>query len=487
MGKREEIADHKWEMQFFELKKFKKKYGHCDVPQNNSNYPKLARWCGEQRRIKKFHPLKLNPVRAGKLNELGFSWGLRDKWFEKNFSKLKTYLLKNGHCYVFRTQDKNLNKWCTHLRENKKNNLETLTVERIKLLDSFGFDWNPDVYFYENIHFEQRLAELKDFISKHGRYPLRDDKKYPFLSTWVERQRHDLRYKILSNERIMKLNAFGFTWNPRKENWEKHFEELKIFKAKFGHCNILQSKLNENYYALAHWCLRQRKSYNEKNKSLTGKQIKKLNNLGFNWVHPFKPGEIVRSRTSDETLLNELKRLNKKFGRTPTLRDLKQFSKYKKGQYSLRFGSFGNAIAKAGLMDKNEGFWLTNYDALTLFINTYHRLPLRNEPNYEFLNLWVTNQRQLKKRGQLSDNRIKLLNDIKFQWSINDSRWDINFEKLKAYKKEFGHCNVLESGNTEKLGAWVGIQRRRKSRLSIQRIEKLNSIGFSWKSSHKSK
>jgi hypothetical protein len=491
MNKLEEIYDHKWEMQFFELKKFKKKYGHCDVPQNQKKYNRLAAWCSNQRKWKKYRPLEYDPHRVKELESIGFSWNVPDKRFEKNFKKIQVYILQYGHSSVFPSRDKSLNKWCTHFREYKKNNSEVLTLERIKRLESIGFDWNPPENLYEEFHFNERLDQLKEFVLKHNRYPSGNDRKYSFLATWVERQRHDKRYGSITKENLKKLNEFDFNWEPREENWENQFEKLKSFKGKYGHTTIPNSKSFKKYLSLATWCSRQRVLYAEKNESLTNERIKKLKSIGFEWVYPLKYGELVRSKTTNETLLNELKRLNKKLGRTPIMKDLKQYSKYRKGQYELRFGNFGNALAQAGIQNKEEEFWLHHLTELKTFIKVNNRLPFPSEVIYKSLTMWVTNQRQLKKRGQLSNRRIHLLNEIDFPWNPQDTGWDGNFEKLKAYKKEFGHCNVPESpGEYEKLGAWAGVQRRyyarKVSSLTPERIKKLNSIGFNWKTSSKS-
>jgi len=158
----------------------------------------------------------------------------------------------------------------------------------------------------------------------------------------------------------------------------------------------------------------------------------------------------------------------------------------------MRFGNFGNAITQAGLINSDEEFWANKFIELKKFLKNNGRYPIRSETQFNSLTFWILNQRQLKKRGVLSDERIKLLDSINFSWNTFDRSWEINFEKLKVYKKKFGHCNVPESnGLFEKLGSWVGIQRRQYSRkskvLTTERIKKLDSIGFEWGKNYKSK
>lgn len=59
--------------------------------------------------------------------------------------------------------------------------------------------------------------------------------------------------------------------------------------------------------------------------------------------------------------------------------------------------------------------------------------------------------------------------------------WLNKFQQLFEYKKEYGHCNV-SSTHDKSLASWVQNQRTqyKKSKLSEERIARLNVIGFSW-------
>ena len=54
------------------------------------------------------------------------------------------------------------------------------------------------------------------------------------------------------------------------------------------------------------------------------------------------------------------------------------------------------------------------------------------------LGRWVSQQRQNHKKGTLSEERIRQLEEIGFEWSIRmsilEKSWDLQYEKLKAYK-----------------------------------------------------
>jgi superfamily II DNA or RNA helicase len=96
---------------------------------------------------------------------------------------------------------------------------------------------------------------------------------------------------------------------------------------------------------------------------------------------------------------------------------------------------------------------------------------------------WVTNQRQFKKKGKLSEDRIQRLDEIGLVWDTLDASWEKMFAALVIYKDINGHCNVPHlCSKNPKLGKWVHKQRqkRRNSQLSEERICRLDQIGFLW-------
>jgi len=60
--------------------------------------------------------------------------------------------------------------------------------------------------------------------------------------------------------------------------------------------------------------------------------------------------------------------------------------------------------------------------------------------------------------------------------------WDRSYGLLKKFKKDYGHCRVSQRHRVDKegLGTWVSTQRTFKNRLSQDRIDRLNLLGFSW-------
>lgn len=64
-----------------------------------------------------------------------------------------------------------------------------------------------------------------------------------------------------------------------------------------------------------------------------------------------------------------------------------------------------------------------------------------------------------------------------FRYSI---MWLEKFQELYEYKKQYKHCNVPAKYENQSLYKWVQMQRYRISKLSEERKQMLNAIGFNW-------
>ena len=100
--------------------------------------------------------------------------------------------------------------------------------------------------------------------------------------------------------------------------------------------------------------------------------------------------------------------------------------------------------------------------------------------SHSSLGIWVGTQRAYRKTGKLTQDRIDKLESIGFIWDISEYLWLEKIEMLKKYKKKHKHCYVRQKEKT--LGSWVNMQRRLyyKGELSQEKIEQLDSIGFVW-------
>ena len=96
------------------------------------------------------------------------------------------------------------------------------------------------------------------------------------------------------------------------------------------------------------------------------------------------------------------------------------------------------------------------------------------------LGSWVSVQRNTK--DIMPPERIERLNALGFIWDVLTARWEQGFSKLQQFKEREGNCrvpNVHKEGDFN-LGAWVSSQRTKKDKLTPERLERLNALGFVW-------
>ena len=144
--------------------------------------------------------------------------------------------------------------------------------------------------------------------------------------------------------------------------------------------------------------------------------------------------------------------------------------------------------------------WQERFDELVEFRNQYGHclVPLDFERNPR-LGHWVKRQRtqyKLKISGEsscMSEEREAALRGVGFVWDTYEASWEERYQDLCSFKHTNGHCNVpSDFANNAPLASWVKRQRhyykrllqgrddKDKTKMTSERIAKLNLIGFEW-------
>jgi hypothetical protein len=128
----------------------------------------------------------------------------------------------------------------------------------------------------------------------------------------------------------------------------------------------------------------------------------------------------------------------------------------------------------------NKSTWDSWYKEFEGFVIKYKTTLVPPIIELKKLSMWVQHQRAFFKKGNLSAEKIAQLNKLGFLWDVEMERWDENYKELKKYYEEHGNSDYPV--NT-KLGIWVSTQRYsyKKGKLSDEKINSLNRIGFKWK------
>ena len=216
--------------------------------------------------------------------------------FDKHFNDLMAFKAKYGHCDVSRTRtgdNAKLGRWCGEMRSSYKKiqNDEmpnmNLSDEQIQRLNDAEFKWSL------REKFDKRFNDLMAFKAKYGHCDVHRIGENASLWQWCSELRvsykkiqNNQKPRIkLSDKQIQRLNYAGFNWSLR--NFDKRFNDLMTFKAKYGHCDVFQT--GENVSLLGRWCSEMRVSYkkiqnNQKPKiKLSNEQIQRLNDVDFKW------------------------------------------------------------------------------------------------------------------------------------------------------------------------------------------------------------
>ncbi|GKY95844.1 hypothetical protein MPSEU_000545000 [Mayamaea pseudoterrestris] len=128
---------------------------------------------------------------------------------------------------------------------------------------------------------------------------------------------------------------------------------------------------------------------------------------------------------------------------------------------------------------KTRRSWKDSFEQLEKYkvIYGHTRVP-HNYQHDPALAQWVKLQRQ--RHETLSQKHMQMLDEIGFDWK-QQSPWDEMYEKLEAYWRKHNTTNV--PANYEKdleLAHWVSIQRTKQHKLSNDKREALEALGFDW-------
>lgn len=270
--------DQHWIFMFQKLISYKNIFKHTKVPMRYKEDPRLGVWVSEQRKGKS----KLKPWKINFLDRIGFIWNLnKDVEREENwllmYQRLLSFKELHGHTHVPSTwqEDAKLAKWVIHQRELEKQ----MSISRKEMLDSINFSWSSKIQEQEEQRWEEKFQQLKAFKEKNGHLNVSTiDPEYHQLSIWIEKQRQ--KEKEMPSENRDKLNAINFRWKrqikaEQNNNWNKMYEQLEAFYAKFGHCRVPSH--SKEYPQLSIWVQKHRSKWNK----LELTKQKKLEKLNF--------------------------------------------------------------------------------------------------------------------------------------------------------------------------------------------------------------
>ncbi|MEI6091226.1 MAG: helicase associated domain-containing protein [bacterium] len=265
--------------------------------------------------------------------------------------------------------------------------------------------------------------------------------------------------------------------------WEERFNELLKYRDLYGTVNVPNRNKYPEYpfweRRLGSWVATQRQ-YIKKGKIAEWRESKLLSvNL-----------DIEPLETMFEKQFADFLEFKAKYGHVLVPKIFPE-----KPSLGLWVNSLRSTPYKIRHLDRlnNEGFvwnsitekWQNVFRELVEFKRTHgHFSVTKAKPEDEKLSSWVFRMRKLKRLGNytlLTDDKIKLLDSIGFNWVVVKSTWDKNYNNLLEFKCKNGHCNVpLKYSEIWGLGTWVYAMRKNKNKLAKEKVKRLDSIGFNW-------
>jgi hypothetical protein len=304
------------------------------------------------------------------------------------------------------------------------------------------------------------------------------------LRHWNSHQRTKYKKNTLMYYRYELLTKIGFCFDPLALKWEEGYAKVIEYYKQYGTITL---KIDYKYYTfISHWL-----SYQRVHKDLLSKkQIERLDLIGFEWNNFDERWYNFLEQLKEFKKLNghcNVKSIEKS---NPKYNDENkrlvhwvqhQRQKYKNGELTE------NQINELKNIDFSFNTLMTRWEMRFNELKEYKNkfgtcdVPL-NSKEYKTLGVWVNKQKN--KKNKLTTFRLEKLNSIGFIWNILIENWALNYNKLKMFKEENGHCRVLDK-HDKSLSLMVKTIRiinngNSKGRLTAEQKQKLDDLGFIW-------
>lgn len=311
----------------------------------------------------------------------------------------------------------------------------------------------PPIQKSRDEQWQANFGKLSELFNKDGQSTSSNEASAEFefwpdkkVAYWLDQQRHLYRQKqegkvnTLTDEREQKLLDLGITMKPWERHWMQRYEKLRNFVQERGcfphECE--KESLSKEDAKLFVWCNKQRQQYQIYNKGLRGQ---------------------FTSMTEE---------------RQEKLADI-----------DFCFDLF-------------EEIWMERYGELQEYRK--HQgdclVPHVYKANPQ-LGIWVGDQRYnykvfregLPRPSSMTHERIDMLNKLDFVWFVPDMIWNEKYLLLEEHVRMNGLGSLPPWKDNSNVRSWAANQQKlfrnrlqgEENTLTKERIQKLDMLGFPWK------
>jgi hypothetical protein len=318
----------------------------------------------------------------------------------------------------------------------------------------------------------------------------------------------EIRNFSSSSIKILKRNntkrkTYDSSKNYRSQNVDNDKRMIKLlmeFKELYGDCHVPtgnstlmkgERRTMNVSDELVSWVVEQRRRY--KHRRYNAKSGKKLNAFvedDDTWTHQKElmlesMGFIWSGREAQwQRFFNRLKQYGKDNDGNLQVKRSEDLQLYNWTDYQRKMYKRGelpsdkeDQLREIGfLFNPYEFTWWEYYERLCQYREKHGDtlVPTGEYEDDQGLSTWVARQRVYYHDGQLSDDRIKALNDIGFTWDAQRQSWDKYYIQLCEYYEQHNNTRVPRSMGP--LWNWVDRQRRELRKLVDEKKSQSENI-----------
>lgn len=421
-----QASEVRWEAAFSALTHFAASQGHTFVPRNGSEFAiDLGTWVAVQRlRCRRG---QLAPDRVARLESVpGWTWDpLQDRW-DAGLCALSRFVERESQMRipVDHVEDGvNISVWAASQRRLYR--AGKLSAERIERLQAVpGWTWVPTEDFWEKAY-----PALSKFAAREGhvRIPAGHVEDGVALGPWIRGQRIAYRRGALTSTHASQLEQLpGWCWEPHATRWDSCFNALREFVEREGHARVPALHI-ENDSDLGSWVSWQRIRY--RRNTLPSDHAMKLQGLaGWSWdvatdhweerytallAYARREGHSCVPRRHVEGDV----RLGTWVGRQREAHQRGRLTSEQADRLQALPGWSWRASPRRSRprhLQRLDAQWNAAARAASRFASRegHFDVPFEYREDGFFLRKWITKQRRLYRRGELTLERIEYLQSL---------------------------------------------------------------------------
>ena len=263
---------------------------------------------------------------------------------------------------------------------------------------------------------------------------------------------------------------------------------LEAFVNENKHCSVSGDYRTSDGYGLGKWINQQR--ILKKKDNLSSERITRLDAVGFIWdaleVQWQEGLEHLNAYVTDNKN-SRIPQLYRSADGFTLGRWVAQQRNYRK-KNALSAERIAQLDALGFIWDPFEGLWEKGFEHLKDYVseNKNCNVAIKHKSSDGYgLGSWINHQRLVRKRNNLSAERIARLDALGFIWDAREAQWEEGLDQLEAYVRENNDCNIpaaYKSSDGHPIGYWLSNQRqfRKNNKISAERLARLDAIGVIW-------